>query len=114
MQLLITSLFVALLLFLTSTTMAQQSKLLTFEDYRVTQKFNGNPAAAVIATRRARMFRTMIRTQAKQGPNFAGHYTVAIWGCGSGCRQFCGRGCTEWQGLLSSASRKRGNATLRR
>ena len=81
-------LIVLVSLLLTVTTFAQQSKLPTFEDYRVTHKFNGTPAAAVITARRARMFRTMIRTQAKEGPNFAGHYTVAVWGCGSGCRQF--------------------------
>ena len=25
---------------------------------------------------------------AKDGPNFAGHYTIVRWGCGSDCRQF--------------------------
>ena len=30
----------------------------------------------------------MIRKQAAEGPNFAGHYTVAIWGCGTSCAQF--------------------------
>jgi hypothetical protein len=34
------------------------------------------------------MFRTMITTQAKGQPNFAGHYTLATWGCGSDCRGF--------------------------
>jgi hypothetical protein len=27
----------------------------------------------------------MIRMQAEEGPNFAGRYTVALWGCGSSC-----------------------------
>jgi len=36
----------------------------------------------------ANMYRTVIRQQMKQGPNFAGHYRVAIWGCGSSCAQF--------------------------
>lgn len=35
----------------------------------------------------AKMFQTKIREAAQQGPNFAGHYTVATWGCGSGCQQ---------------------------
>ena len=33
------------------------------------------------------MYRTMIRQAAKKGPNFAGHYTVAEWGCGTACEQ---------------------------
>lgn len=31
------------------------------------------------------MFRTAIREGAKKGANFAGHYAIAAWGCGSGC-----------------------------
>jgi hypothetical protein len=31
------------------------------------------------------MFRSAIREAAAKGPNFAGHYTIAEWGCGSGC-----------------------------
>jgi hypothetical protein len=29
----------------------------------------------------------MLREGAKQGPNFAGHYTVVMWGCGSDCME---------------------------
>ena len=36
----------------------------------------------------ARTFPTVIRRQMRQGANFAGHYRVAIWGCGSSCAQF--------------------------
>lgn len=36
--------------------------------------FSSNPDAA--------LFRTTITEQAKEGPNFAGHYTVATWGAG--------------------------------
>ena len=33
-------------------------------------------------------FRTQIRDQCRQkGINFAGHYTLAMWGCGSPCQQ---------------------------
>jgi hypothetical protein len=31
------------------------------------------------------MFRTVLRRQAASGPNFAGHFTLARWGCGAGC-----------------------------
>jgi hypothetical protein len=30
----------------------------------------------------------MLREAAAKGPNFAGHYTVAVWGCGSACTDF--------------------------
>jgi hypothetical protein len=33
------------------------------------------------------MFRAEIRKGAAKGPNFAGHYTVVRWGCGSDCLQ---------------------------
>ena len=33
------------------------------------------------------MFRTRLREDSRGGPNFAGHYTVVIWGCGTGCAQ---------------------------
>jgi hypothetical protein len=33
------------------------------------------------------MFRTRLREGSRTGPNFAGHYTVVIWGCGTGCAQ---------------------------
>jgi hypothetical protein len=32
-----------------------------------------------------RMFRTRLLNAAKEPPNFAQHYRVAIWGCGSNC-----------------------------
>ena len=34
----------------------------------------------------AKRFITRISEAYKDGPNFAGHYTVATWGCGSGCQ----------------------------
>jgi len=29
----------------------------------------------------------VIRDWTKRGPNFAGHFTIAAWGCGTGCEQ---------------------------
>jgi hypothetical protein len=58
-----------------------------FEDYRVGERFTGIPAAVDLRSHpKARLFRTMLREGAKKGPNFAGHYTVVTWGCGSDCR----------------------------
>ena len=58
----------------------------SFSGYPITApKFTGKPAAPVLKTAYDRQFRTMIRESAEHGPNFAGHYTVAEWGCGAGC-----------------------------
>ncbi|WP_321789390.1 hypothetical protein [Burkholderia pyrrocinia] len=47
------------------------------------------PAASPrLTTREARLYRTVIRDEFTQPANFAGHYRVAIWGCGTDCRNF--------------------------
>jgi hypothetical protein len=56
-----------------------------FADFPVREVFRGSPAAPVLATPEARMFRTELRRHAATGPNFAGFYTFARWGCGAGC-----------------------------
>jgi len=58
---------------------------LKFMDFAVAADFHGKPAAPILTTKTQRMFRTAIREAAAKGPNFAGHYTIAEWGCGSGC-----------------------------
>ena len=35
----------------------------------------------------ASRFRTRLREGAAKGPNFAGHFTVVTWGCGSSCQE---------------------------
>ena len=57
---------------------------LKFQDFAVTDVFKGKPAQPIL-TKNNRWYRTRIRDGAAKGPNFAGHYTIAIWGCGSGC-----------------------------
>ena len=59
-----------------------------FEDFAVTEKFTGKPATVKFVSRDARRYRTVIREGAREGPNFAGHYTIVTWGCGAGCVQF--------------------------
>ncbi len=59
-----------------------------FQDYPVREKFSGKPAAPKLTSKRARLFRTNIRTQTAEGANFAGHYRIVTWGCGAGCAQF--------------------------
>ncbi len=36
----------------------------------------------------AKLFQSTITEQSAEGPNFAGHYTVATWGCGTECQGF--------------------------
>lgn len=47
--------------------------------------YTRHPAAAIIDTRKDHRFRTRIREAAKEKVNFASHYTLTTWGCGTGC-----------------------------
>lgn len=58
---------------------------LKFEDYAVKKVFNGTPARPIIVKKEHQEFRSAINDAAAKGPNFAGHYTVAQWDCGSSC-----------------------------
>ena len=65
-----------------SATAAAPPKL---KDYPAAMTFKGKPAAPELSKPKARMFRTELRRQAATGPNFAGHFTLALWACGTGC-----------------------------
>ena len=58
-----------------------------FKELPVKEMFQGKPAPVVFAHPEERHFRTMIRSGGESGPNFAGHYTVVEWGCGTECFQ---------------------------
>ena len=58
-----------------------------YEDYAVAKIFKGKPARPLISNPQARAFRTRLREGAAKGPNFAGHYPIVTWGCGTGCQQ---------------------------
>ena len=58
-----------------------------FEDYPARGVYRGPVARVRLDSKTARMFRTRLREGASTGPNFAGRYTVVIWGCGTGCAQ---------------------------
>jgi len=65
---------------------AQKRRVPRFEDFPVSRKFTGRPAPVNLRSHPlARKYRTMLRASAREGANFAGHYTVAHWGCGSNC-----------------------------
>src|SRR5262249_44768302 len=59
-----------------------------FADFPAPDRFECNPATVSLLTKHARVYRTMLRDSAKDGPTFAGHYTIGQWGWGAGCVQF--------------------------
>lgn len=65
---------------------AQKSEPPTFETYPA-DVYAGKPAPLKVNSHPlARTYRTSIREQLRdEGINFAGHYTLAVMGCGTGC-----------------------------
>ncbi len=58
-----------------------------FSDYPVKGIYTGKPAPALI-TKQFQMFHTRIRRGAKSKVEFAGHYTIPRWECGTDCNMF--------------------------
>ena len=58
-----------------------------FKDYPAKVYAGPNAAPDVRSDPRSRMYRTQLRGWAGEKPNFAGHYILANWGCGTGCTQ---------------------------
>jgi|ERR1019366_1215816 hypothetical protein len=56
-----------------------------FDRYPAGKVYKGHPAPPKLVTAEHRGFRTVLRNGAKKGSNFAGHFTVVEWGCGSNC-----------------------------
>jgi hypothetical protein len=62
-----------------------QSRLPRFEDFPANTDWNGHAVPPRPATAPERLFRTRLLEAAKESPNFAGHYRLTTWGCGSEC-----------------------------
>ncbi len=76
----------AALLFVPGVETPAQSRIPRFRDYPASGTYRGKTAPLVL-TRDDRMFRTRLRWAAKNlKPNFAGHYILTTWGCGTSCR----------------------------
>ena len=57
-----------------------------FARYAVKPETIAHPAPVALAGNKdARQFRSALREAEKAGPNFAGHYVIAGWGCGTSC-----------------------------
>ena len=57
-----------------------------FSDY-TEPAFKGRAAALKLTTPLARAYRTRLREGARRAVNFAGHYKLHTWSCGTGCLQ---------------------------
>ena len=80
-------LFAALCLcFLTLPAQAQGGATPDFKDYAV-PVYKGRAAALKLTTPQARGYRTRLREGARRALNFAGHYKLHTWSCGTSCLQ---------------------------
>jgi hypothetical protein len=55
-----------------------------FEEYAAMGIYRGKNAPLVL-TKNDRAYRTRLRRAATKGPNFAAHYILTAWGCGTEC-----------------------------
>lgn len=60
----------------------------TFEQFPVSTVYRGTLHPPLLRTPLERRYRTRIREAVREGVNFAGHYVLAKWGCGTGCYKF--------------------------
>lgn len=56
-----------------------------FEDFPAAEEWSQERVPVKLSTRSERMFQTQLTNAAGEPPNFAGHYRLAFWGCGSMC-----------------------------
>jgi hypothetical protein len=57
----------------------------TFDEFDTAEAFNGPAAFPQIRSLAQKKFEAQIRRQSTLPANFAGHYKIAAWGCGSSC-----------------------------
>ena len=56
-----------------------------FNEYPAGDVFKGKPVPPKLVRPGDRLFSAKIREGAAAGPNFAGHLSIADWGCGTSC-----------------------------
>lgn len=66
---------------------AQGQSVPRFENYAVPVYKGKRAPVNLKSARGAGSYRTRLREGAKEGINFAGHFTLVGWGCGTGCGQ---------------------------
>ena len=75
-----------LLLLVAWPTVACSSRLASYSDFPAAL-YKGRITPVRIVSHDDHEFRTMLRDASGQAPNFAGHYVLTSWGCGSPCIQ---------------------------
>ncbi len=73
---------------LSISSVASGQKLPTFSQYKTPVDKKRVITVDLKSHKDARMFRTNLRNAAKGGVNFAGHYVLTGWGCGTNCSQW--------------------------
>lgn len=71
------------LLIFTVGTLAQETP--TFGEHAVKVEKIKSPTVNLASNKRARTFRTNLKNASKEKINFAGHYILTNWGCGTNC-----------------------------
>ena len=64
---------------------ASAQKTPTFAQYRVKVERKKSVTVDLASHKRAKTFRTNLKNAAKEPVNFAGHYILTNWGCGTNC-----------------------------
>ena len=64
-----------------------QSSTPTFTQYAAKVEKIKNVKVNLKSHKNAKSYRTNLRNAAKEGVNFAGHYILTTWGCGTNCSQ---------------------------
>ncbi len=80
-------LIVAVVVFCAAT-FAFGQKQPTFAKYAVKTEKIRSVTVDLKSHKNARMFRTNLKNAAKEGVNFAGHYILTDWGCGTNCSEW--------------------------
>lgn len=74
-------------LLLASSLYADAQSTPTFTQFAAKVESLKNVKVNLRSHKNASMFRTNLRNAAKEGVNFAGHYILTTWGCGTNCSQ---------------------------
>jgi len=64
---------------------ADKAQVPKFAAYPAKEAYQGKNAPLLLETEQDKTFKTRLKEAAGQKPNFAGHYILTAWGCGSEC-----------------------------
>ena len=59
-----------------------------FQDFAVESRLAGPAATPNVSSGQAHRYRTILRREGLNPPNFAGEYRIVTWGCGTCCNEF--------------------------